>query len=204
MHEKSILLPLLPASLLAIEEPFYLKWMMLYALFSMFPLLYRDKLILPYIALSALFLLLFHARNRRQDARETKLLKAYVTAFFLLCAFILHIVYLTMQAPHRYPFLFEALIMLLSFSQFVILVIYSNAKQWMLKRDTLVVKEKKLLWTIISEWYFILLMSEKMSYITFNNFCVPKNYPFSSFLLKKIIYIHAIFASNIYMYRSNI
>ncbi|KAH7514846.1 hypothetical protein FEM48_Zijuj11G0133700 [Ziziphus jujuba var. spinosa] len=145
VHEKSILLPLLPATLSAIEEPFLLKWMMLYALFSMFPLLYRDKLILPYIALSALFLLLFHARNRSQDERETKPLKTYVTTFFLLCAFILHVVYLNMQAPHRYPFLFEALIMLLSFSQFVILVIYSNAKQWMLKRETLVVKEKKLL-----------------------------------------------------------
>ena len=142
MHEKSILLPLLPVTLLATEEPFLLKWMTLYALFSMFPLLYRDKLILPYFTLSALFLFLYYAPRRRQAATETKPLKSYVRTFFILCALILHVVYLTMKAPHKYPFLFEALIMLLSFSQFVILVIYSNVQQWRLKPATMVDKQK--------------------------------------------------------------
>ncbi|KAF3449628.1 hypothetical protein FNV43_RR10359 [Rhamnella rubrinervis] len=145
VHEKSILLPLLPATLLAVEEPFLLKWMTLYALFSIFPLLYRDKLVLPYFTLSALFLLLYYAPSRRQAATETKPLKSYARMFFLLCALILHVVYLTVEAPHRYPFLFEALIMLLSFSQFVILVIHSNVQQWRLKPATLVDKQKKLI-----------------------------------------------------------
>nr|POE83406.1 putative dolichyl pyrophosphate man9glcnac2 alpha-1,3-glucosyltransferase [Quercus suber] len=69
VHEKSILLPLLPASLLALEEPFLLKWITLYALFSMFPLLCRDKLILPYIAVSALFVLIYYVPSGRQDRK---------------------------------------------------------------------------------------------------------------------------------------
>ncbi|KAM5574647.1 hypothetical protein ABKV19_013875 [Rosa sericea] len=146
VHEKSILLPLLPASLLAGEEPFLFTWMTLYALFSMFPLLHRDKLVLPYLAVSALFILLSLAPNRRQETRETNAFRSIVTTFFPLCSLILHVVYLSMNAPQRYPFLFEALIMLLCFSQFTFLTMYTNAQQWMLlKHSNLVDKEKKLL-----------------------------------------------------------
>ncbi|GMN63358.1 hypothetical protein TIFTF001_032433 [Ficus carica] len=147
VHEKSILLPLLPASLLAMEEPFLHSWLTHYALFSMFPLLARDKLVLPYIALSALFFLLNRAApNRSQGTGETNSLRSFVTAFFLFCALVLHVVYVTMNPPHRYPFLFEALTMLLCFSQFVSLTVYTNAKQWMvLKRSILGDREKKLL-----------------------------------------------------------
>lgn len=145
VHEKSILLPLLPATLLAVEEPFLVNWITPYALFSMFPLLCRDQLILPYIALSTLFMLINHAPNGRREG-EVNSLKSLVTAFFLFCALVLHIVYLTMQAPPRYPFLYEALIMLICFSQFVLLTVYTNAKQWMLlKGSHPLAKQKKLL-----------------------------------------------------------
>lgn len=146
VHEKSILLPLLPASLLATEEPFLFTWMTLYALFSMFPLLHRDKLVLPYLSLSALFILLNHLSSGRRDTKDTSSFRSFVTRVFLLCSVILHVVYLSMHAPARYPFLFEALIMLLCFSQFVFVTLYTNAKQWMLlKHSNLVDKEKKLL-----------------------------------------------------------
>lgn len=141
------MLPLLPASLLALEEPSLLKWITLNALFSMFPLLCRDKLILPYIALSALFILIcYHVPGRGQDRKETSSFNSYMTTFLVLCSVVLHGVYLTMHPPRRYPFLFEALIMLLCFSQFMLLAFYSNSKQWMLlKHSILMDKEKKLL-----------------------------------------------------------
>ncbi|KAG2705265.1 hypothetical protein I3760_05G044000 [Carya illinoinensis] len=145
VHEKSILLPLLPASLLALEEPFLLKWITLHALFSMFPLLCRDGLILPYIALSVLFTLVYHAPTGRQDRKEAPSFNSFVTTIIVLCSVVLHIVYLTMHPPRRYPFLFEAVIMLLCFSQFMVLCFYTNAKQWMLKRSVFVDEEKKLL-----------------------------------------------------------
>ncbi|KAM6595524.1 probable dolichyl pyrophosphate Man9GlcNAc2 alpha-1,3-glucosyltransferase [Cannabis sativa] len=147
VHEKSILLPLLPASLLAIEEPFLYNWITLNALFSMFPLLVRDKLVIPYIALLGLFSLLYYASpNQIRGTKETKTLESSLKALFLVCALIFHIVYLTLPAPNRYPYLFEALVMLLCFSQFVSLAFYTNAQQWMLlKHSVLVDKEKKLL-----------------------------------------------------------
>lgn len=114
----------------------------------MFPLLCRDNLILPYIAVSALFILIYHAPSRRQDSKEMRSFRPFVTTLLVLCSAVLHIVYLTMQAPPRYPFLFEAMIMFLCFSQFLVLTFYANAKQWMLsKGSNLTDKEKKLLWS---------------------------------------------------------
>ncbi|XP_057462395.1 probable dolichyl pyrophosphate Man9GlcNAc2 alpha-1,3-glucosyltransferase [Actinidia eriantha] len=149
VHEKSILLPLLPASFLAMEEPFLFKWMMHYALLSMFPLLCRDELILPYISLSALFILLYHAPGGRKETSDRCLpanLKSFMIGFLVLCSLILHVVYLAVRPPEKYPYLFEAMIMLLCFSQFVFVAGYTNIKQWKLSKDsTLENKEKKYL-----------------------------------------------------------
>ncbi len=49
VHEKSILFPLLPISLLAIEYPVLAAWFPAMAAFSMFPLLMKDNLRLAYI-----------------------------------------------------------------------------------------------------------------------------------------------------------
>ncbi|XP_058180507.1 probable dolichyl pyrophosphate Man9GlcNAc2 alpha-1,3-glucosyltransferase isoform X1 [Rhododendron vialii] len=147
VHEKSILLPLLPASFLAIDEPFLFKWMMHYALLSMFPLMCRDELILPYISLSALFILLYHApggRKEKRDALSPSNLKSFVVVFLVLCSLVLHVVYFAVSPPEKYPFLFEAMIMLLCFSQFLFITGYTNIKQWMtLKDSALENKEKK-------------------------------------------------------------
>ncbi|GBG80956.1 hypothetical protein CBR_g31513 [Chara braunii] len=56
VHEKSILLPLLPASLLALEHPAMFRWLAAMAAFSMYPLLRRDGLSLAYFATLTLFL----------------------------------------------------------------------------------------------------------------------------------------------------
>ncbi|CAN0926056.1 Probable dolichyl pyrophosphate Man9GlcNAc2 alpha-1,3-glucosyltransferase [Linum grandiflorum] len=131
VHEKSILLPLLPATLLAMELPDEFKILLHYALFSMFPLVCRDNLILPYIALSALCIFLYSAPDGRRSA--TLSLVAVISNFLYLCSLVLHVVYLTVHPPERYPFLFEALIMLLCFSHFVLFALHTNTKQWMLQ-----------------------------------------------------------------------
>ncbi|KAK2986813.1 hypothetical protein RJ640_011038 [Escallonia rubra] len=146
VHEKSILLPLLPASLLALEEPFLIRWLTHYALFSMFPLLCRDNLILPYIALYGIFILLCNVPGGRLDTRETHSctsLRSFLSAFLLLCSFSLHIIYLTVRPPEKYPFLFDAFIMLLCFTQFVLVAIYANRKQWMLSMNSILVDKEK-------------------------------------------------------------
>ncbi|KAI3867136.1 hypothetical protein MKX03_026951 [Papaver bracteatum] len=146
VHEKSILLPLLPATLLALEEPLLFRWLTYFALLSMFPLFCRDRLILPYVALLILFVLIYYIPGIRPTKKRESSptgLKKLVMILVLLCSFFLHIVYVTLRPPQKYPFLFEAVIMLLSCSQFVTISVYSNLKQWMLESSIWMEKEKK-------------------------------------------------------------
>ncbi|GAB2288853.1 hypothetical protein Dimus_023163 [Dionaea muscipula] len=148
VHEKSILLPLLPASLLALEEPLIYGWLTHFGMLSMFPLLCRDKLKLAYIALSALFTLVYYAPGRRQHSRvkqyRPSILKSSIIIALILSSLVLHVVYVAVNPPERYPFLFEAIIMLLCFTQFALVAVYSNTKQWMISDEpSLIDKEKK-------------------------------------------------------------
>uniref|UniRef100_A0A0D9VTL4 Alpha-1,3-glucosyltransferase n=1 Tax=Leersia perrieri TaxID=77586 RepID=A0A0D9VTL4_9ORYZ len=133
VHEKSILLPLLPASLLALQEPQLYGWFMYFALFSMYPLMCRDHLLLQYIAVLGLFVLIYYSPggSHKKGANIPSGAKA-VLSLALLCSFLLQVIYLQIEPPKRYPFLFDALIMFICFSQFVILALYTNYKQWML------------------------------------------------------------------------
>ncbi|QHN85799.1 putative dolichyl pyrophosphate Man9GlcNAc2 alpha-1,3-glucosyltransferase [Arachis hypogaea] len=101
------------------EEPFIFKWFMQFAMLSMFPLICRDGLVVPYFALLALFILIFDVPGQ-QRVKEGNYLYNYLGAttvrLVLFCYFILHIVYLTMNPPEKYPFLFEAIIMNMCFS----------------------------------------------------------------------------------------
>lgn len=111
----------------------------------MFPLLRRDDLILPYIALYGLFVLLYYAPGRRTDTRENNFFGSTLQSLLLTSSLILHIIYMTVTPPEKYPFLFEAIIMLFSFSQFVLISIYSNSKQCALsKHDQVDIKKKSL------------------------------------------------------------
>ncbi|KAL3630336.1 hypothetical protein CASFOL_023320 [Castilleja foliolosa] len=121
VHEKSILLPLLPASFLAFEEPFVFRWLIYHALLSMFPLVKRDKLVLSYVALYGLFVLLYYAPGGRKDKRETGCFFSVLKSFAFAFSLFLHITYLT----------------------FVLISIYLNAKQWASKTSTHVGVKKK-------------------------------------------------------------
>ncbi|XP_073144207.1 probable dolichyl pyrophosphate Man9GlcNAc2 alpha-1,3-glucosyltransferase [Henckelia pumila] len=134
VHEKSILLPLLPASFLALEEPFIFRWSVYYALLSMFPLLKRDKLVLPYAALYGLFILFYHTPGARKDPKEMDSFFPNIKSLVFAFSLVLHIIYLTITPPQKYPFLFEAIIMLLCCSQFLLIFIYSNSRQWTLTK----------------------------------------------------------------------
>lgn len=119
---------------------------------SMLPLLYRDHLILPYVALLTLFAFTHYSPYRRcnKGGIDSSVLQKVLMTSSLLCSLVLHLIYLTLQPPKKYPFLFEALIMILCFSQFVIITIYANWKQWMsLDCSVELEKAKKTLWSVI-------------------------------------------------------
>ena len=75
VHEKSLLLPLLPALLLLDVEPLLVGWFQLLGAFTMFPLLVRDGLRVPYFAAGGLFLALcgLRARHCGVDITESHL-----------------------------------------------------------------------------------------------------------------------------------
>ncbi|KAG8380834.1 hypothetical protein BUALT_Bualt06G0057700 [Buddleja alternifolia] len=143
VHEKSILLPLLPASFLALDEPFVFEWLIYNALLSMFPLLRRDKLVLAYTAIYGLFILLYHAPSGKKDTSKTNRFFSILKLFALACSLFLHVIYMTITPPDKYPYLVEAIIMIFCFSQFVLVLIYSNRKQWALFNTSTQVDTKK-------------------------------------------------------------
>ena len=109
----------------------------------------RDGLIVPYFALFALFILVLNAPGQHRF-KESNYFHDYLSAttihLILFLSLILHIVYLTMQPPKKYPFIFEAIIMNLCFSQFVIVTLGCNIKQWMLNKPVKLDEiEKKLI-----------------------------------------------------------
>ncbi|KAF9684105.1 hypothetical protein SADUNF_Sadunf04G0083200 [Salix dunnii] len=148
VHEKSILLPLLPATLLAMELPgVHSMLLMLCALLSMFPLLCRDKLVVPYMALYACSILLYLAPSGRRHIKKhlpRPMITFSIVMIHFVCSLIFHIIYLAICPPKKFPYLFEAMIMNFCFSHLLGFTVYTNAKQWMLSRQfTSGDKEKK-------------------------------------------------------------
>eukprot|EP01018_Ginkgo_biloba_P004856 Gb_05340 [translate_table: standard] len=143
VHEKSVLLPLLPASLLALEEPLFFKWLVVYSMLSMYPLLRRDGLTLCYIALLSLFILIYYtpAKDKKDSNKDNEMVQRFPRLWELLRPFcglfllVIHVLYLLVKPPQKYPFIFEALITAFAFSQFSILAIYTNFRQWRLPAD---------------------------------------------------------------------
>ena len=151
VHEKSILLPLLPATLLAMELPgVHSMLLMLCALLSMFPLLCRDKLVVPYMALYASSILLYLAPSGRRHIKKhlpRPMITFSIVMIHFVCSLIFHIIYLTIRPPKMFPYLFQAMIMNFCFSHLLGFTVYTNAKQWMLSRQfTSGDKEKKRDW----------------------------------------------------------
>jgi alpha-1,3-glucosyltransferase len=138
------LIPLLPASLLALKEPQLYGWFVYFSLFSIYPLICRDQLLLQYIAVTVLFYLIYYSPsgNRKRKLDIPCGIKLVFSLSFLF-SLVLHVIYLQIEPPKRYPFLFDALIMFVCFSQFVILTLYTNCKQWMLDTHSRSIDMKK-------------------------------------------------------------
>jgi alpha-1,3-glucosyltransferase len=138
VHEKSVLLPVLPATLLALNEPQVLQYIVPIAVMSMLPLLRRDGLIIPYFALLSLFFLLpahpVYGPQGKPNKQKGGIVKSSALNLLPFCsisgAVVLHLIYLFLHPPARYPFLFEALITVYCFAHFLALAIYTNWRQW--------------------------------------------------------------------------
>mmetsp|Transcript_16108 Transcript_16108/g.36767 ORF Transcript_16108/g.36767 Transcript_16108/m.36767 type:complete len:334 (+) Transcript_16108:1-1002(+) len=107
VHEKHILLPLLPASLLASRHPLLFCWLSTAASFSLFPLLKRDGQALPYFLLQLSYLWAGFQLQRELDGRsiykEWTLLGRCGLVTSLAAMLALHLAEATLPPPERYP-----------------------------------------------------------------------------------------------------
>jgi len=134
VHEKTILLPLLPLSLLmsgAQFDSFTFEWGMLVqnvALFSMWPLLQKDGLAAPYIAVTALYNC-FMGYNPFRRSAKVSLVRRFSQLVYITILF-LHLMELLISPPSRFPDLYPVLNVLLCTPVFGITWL------WSIKRST--------------------------------------------------------------------
>ncbi|THH10478.1 hypothetical protein EW145_g1304 [Phellinidium pouzarii] len=134
VHEKTILLPLLPLNLLlsgASNDSFAFEWGVLVnnvAVFSMWPLLKKDGLTIPYFALTFFwnYVLGYNPFKKPTQRRLFRYLSLLVYAAILF----IHFVEMFFAPPRRYPDLFPVLNVLVSTPVFFFTWL------WSIKRST--------------------------------------------------------------------
>ncbi|KAG0197066.1 Glucosyltransferase-like protein [Mortierella sp. GBA30] len=126
VHEKSILLPVLPITLLILDEPAVASLFITLATFSMFPLLRQEALTMPYYVLLG-FWIWMTAGTYRNASRSLGLL----VALNLLVMVGMHVAEVVVPKPlPRYPNLYPVLNALWSAAGFVLFWAYFNYRQF--------------------------------------------------------------------------
>ncbi|XP_053666439.1 probable dolichyl pyrophosphate Man9GlcNAc2 alpha-1,3-glucosyltransferase [Anopheles marshallii] len=156
VHEKSILLATLPATLLLPLEPLVSCWFLQVATFSMLPLLHKDGLTGAFVALTIISLALLRtadgsqglqSSNKNQKSTYDVLhlrrllpvgIPGHPTGSILLVLFYLSLLgqmlllgaFLCLTPPAHLPFLYPLLISAYSCGHFVLFYLYFNYRQF--------------------------------------------------------------------------
>ncbi|XP_046839200.1 dolichyl pyrophosphate Man9GlcNAc2 alpha-1,3-glucosyltransferase-like [Xenia sp. Carnegie-2017] len=127
VHEKSILLAALPASLLISFQPVQTTWFLFVACFSMTPLLEKDGLLLAYIPCMMIFL--FANFSFHEDFKKDNTSK-YMFILSISSGIFLHFSSHTINPPPKYPDIFPLLISIFSCGHFLLYLIYNYYLQY--------------------------------------------------------------------------
>jgi len=134
VHEKTILLPLLPISLLTIVDyPETFQFFTLLSSFSMYPLMVKDGLVLAYLVLNALFVVF--SRDFVSSVNYLQDRKGLHFKWWYLGMGLVHLVEF-FEPPERYPYLFETLVAVYSFVGFLKVYLQILKSQYVLKGET--------------------------------------------------------------------
>ena len=127
VHEKHILLPLLPAALLGTRQPTLFAWFATAATFSLYPLLERDGQALPYFLCQLSYLTLTLALDPSPPL--PRVLRFGLAAS--LCGMLaLHSLAATISPPARYPDLHAVAFAAYSCAHFVLAYLALLVWQW--------------------------------------------------------------------------
>ncbi|KAJ1667097.1 Glucosyltransferase-like protein [Coemansia sp. RSA 1813] len=135
VHEKSILLPLAPALLLAADEHWAVNWFVQVGLFSMYPLLFRDGLQLPYWVLAVGWSLLrgCPAYPSEKQTPRLVLLLQWLSTFAMVA---IHVLQAFVPPPSSLPDIYVVANVLFSCAMFGFFFLYFNYRQFTLLRAT--------------------------------------------------------------------
>ncbi|KAI8899124.1 glycosyl transferase [Globomyces pollinis-pini] len=124
VHEKSILLPLLPINLLYLTDPTFVLWFNNSALYSLWPLLKKDGLLIPYISTTLLWNLLNY------NIWKVKSKFNYFTIVTYMAMLTSHILEYYVVPPPSLPHIHILFNVLISASCFSISFLYLYGKQF--------------------------------------------------------------------------
>ncbi|KAI9259412.1 glycosyl transferase [Phascolomyces articulosus] len=125
VHEKSILLPALPISLMLYDEPEAAKIFMNVAMFSMFPLLKREGLVIPYFGITLLWNWLFGSTSF-SSSTMINIIKQMIYASI----FIWHVTECWIVPPNHWPDLYTVVNAIISCGYFSCLFLYFTYRQF--------------------------------------------------------------------------
>ena len=130
VHEKSLLLALVPAALLLPYEPLLVCWFQVLGMFTMYPLLLRDSLGGAYACCITIYLrLVINYYGASPPSRFQTVKVAFVLLSFL-GMLALHAAWQLREPPTRYPDLYPALFSLYGAVQLVVAYVLSS--MWLL------------------------------------------------------------------------
>lgn len=133
VHEKSILLVAIPVLMYTPQNIFICTWFTSITTFSMLPLLIKDNLFIPFIALSIIHFVVYNniekLVSKRKEASRLHLLR---TLSLIGCA-IISICPIVLNPPPKYPYLWPLIISTYSCIHFILFFIYFNLNQLMLR-----------------------------------------------------------------------
>jgi len=126
VHEKTILLACMPISLLILRHPGLVWWFGVVSTYSMFPLLFKDKLVIPYLSVMTVYLIIGYQYQRsinNNNNNNSKLSKViYISSFIGML--VSHIVFQFISPPSTLPDLWLLGVCCFSFLHFIITMIY--------------------------------------------------------------------------------
>ncbi|KJE96180.1 hypothetical protein, variant [Capsaspora owczarzaki ATCC 30864] len=134
VHEKSILLVALPASLLLASDPLNAVFFLLLSTASMFPLLHKDGLAIPYAICIVFFVIVvLHMLNvSLQACQHLTTIGKLQLAAVIVCFSGLHLAWYFYIPPAHLPHANLLLFAVVSCASFVLFAVYFNWRQWQL------------------------------------------------------------------------
>jgi alpha-1,3-glucosyltransferase len=131
VHEKSLLLALVPAALILPYEPLLVCWFQVLGMFTMYPLLLRDKLGAVYTCCIIVYLRLIINYYGASPPSRFQAVKLSFIILSFLGMFTLHVLWHFKPPPAHYPDLYPALFSL--YGALNLVIVYTLCCAWLLQ-----------------------------------------------------------------------